>query len=175
MKITYVEKKYKIAERFKEILNGKLEKLNRYFGDDAAVRVVCSLQNKIEKLEITVTNKGLLYRSEVSSGNMYDNIDLALPKLERQIVRNREKKVDSKKKTQKSVGFEFLEEMPELKLPDITRKKVFDIDPLLVEDAKDAMERLGHSFFIFLNAETGKVNVIYRRNDGKFGLIEVNY
>lgn len=177
MKITYVEKNYKISDRFKEILNGKLEKLNKYFGDDANIRVVCGKQNKVEKLEINVTNKGLLFRSEVSGGNMYENIDLALPKLERQIVRDRQKKIDVKKKAQKdlSIGFEFLDEMPELKLPDISRTKVFDLDPMQIEDAKDAIERIGHSFFVFLNAETGKVNIIYRRNDGKFGLIEVNY
>ena len=72
-------------------------------------------------------------------------------------------------------GFEFLEELPELKLPDISKKKVFDLDPITLEDAKDGIERLGHNFYIFLNAETGKVNVLYRRNDNKYGLIEVNY
>lgn len=175
MKITFVEKKYKISNRFKDILTEKLDKLNKYFGDDATVRVVCSEQNKIEKLEITITNKGLLYRSEVSGLNMYENIDLALPKLEKQIVRNREKVTKSKRNAPKNVGFEFLEEMPELELPEIYKKKVFDLDPIMVEEAKDAIERLGHTFYIFLNAETGKVNVIYRRNDNKFGLIEVNF
>ena len=65
--------------------------------------------------------------------------------------------------------------MPELKLPDIYKKKTFDLEPIMLEEAKDAIERLGHTFFIFLNAETGKVNVLYRRNDERFGLIEVNY
>ena len=110
---------------------------------------------------------------------MYDNIDLALPKLERQIVRHREKKIDSKK-TDKKVKdavetFEFIEEMPELKLPDVTKIKKFELAPTMLEEAKDAIERLGHSFYIFLNAETGKVNVLYRRNDGKYGLIEVTF
>lgn len=177
MKIAFVERKYKISNRFKDVLTEKLEKLNRYFGDDASARVVCSLENKVEKLEITITNKGLLYRSEVSGLNMYENIDLALPKLEKQIIRNREKVTKSKRSAPKDigVGFEFLDEMPELKLPEIYKKKVFDLDPIMVEEAKDAIERLGHTFYIFLNAETGKVNVIYRRNDNKYGLIEVNF
>jgi len=174
MKITFVEKKYKIANRFKDVVVDKLEKLNKYFGDDATARVVCSKQNKVEKLEINITNKGLLYRSEVSGLNMYENIDLALPKLEKQIVRNREKTTQSKRGA-KVVGFEYLEEMPELKLPEIYKKKSFDLDPIMVEDAKDAIERLGHTFYIFLNAETGRVNVIYKRNDDKYGLIEVNF
>lgn len=173
MKVTFIEKKYKIASRFKEVLTEKLQKLDKYFGDDATVRVVCSKQGNVEKLEVNVTNKGVLFRSEVTSGNMYDNIDLALPKLERQIVRNKQKVTKSKRlpKTQ----YEFIEEAPEAKLPDIIRKKSFTITPMLVEDAKDAIERLDHSFYIFLNVESGKVNVIYKRADNKYGLIEVDF
>ena len=175
MKVTFVEKKYKIANRFKDVMTEKLAKLDKYFGEGAEARVVCSEQNNIEKLEVNITNKGLLYRAEVVSGNMYDNIDLALPKLEKQIVRNREKLTQGKRNATKNVGLEFLEEMPELKLPEIFKKKTFDLEPTMLEDAKDAIERLGHAFYIFLNAETGKVNVLYRRNDEKFGLIEVNF
>ena len=172
MKIKFVERNYKIADRFKEVMKAKLEKLKRYFGDDATVTVACVKQNKQEKLEITVSNKGILFRSEFMSDNMYDNIDLALPKLEKQIVRNREKKIDAKKKKNE---FEFIYEMPEVKLPEVFKKKSFNLDPMSEDEAKDAIERLGHTFYIFLNAESGKVNVLYRRNDGKFGLIEVNY
>lgn len=175
MKVKFVEKNYKIADRFKEVVTSKLEKLDKYFGSGASATVACVKQNKIEKLEITVTNKGLLFRSEVSGENMYNNIDLALPKLEKQIVRNREKKLKSKKKKVVDESLEFLYEMPEIELPEIYKKKVFNIDPMLVEDAKYALERLDHNFYIFLNAESGKVNVLYRRNDGKYGLIEVNY
>lgn len=173
MKITFVEKNFKIAKRLKDVVADKLEKLDKYFGEDATARVVCSKQNKIEKLEINITNKGLLYRSEVSGSNMYENIDFALPKLEKQIVRNREKATQSKRCAKAS--FEYLEKAPDLKLPEIFKKKSFDIDPIMVEDAKDAIERLGHTFYIFLNAETGRVNVIYKRNDDKYGLIEVNF
>ena len=175
MKIKFTEKNYKIADRFKDVITNKLEKLDRYFGDGASATVACVKQNKIEKLELTVVNKGLLFRSEVSSDNMYNNIDLALPKLEKQIIRNREKKIDAKKKADNVISFEFLEEMPEIELPEIYKKKVFNIDPMPVEEAKYALERLDHNFYIFLNAETGKVNVMYKRNDGKYGLIEVNY
>ena len=114
MKVKFVEKNYKIADRFKEVVTSKLEKLDKYFGSGASATVACVKQNKIEKLEITVTNKGLLFRSEVSGENMYNNIDLALPKLEKQIVRNREKKLDSKKKKVVDESLEFLYEMPEI-------------------------------------------------------------
>ncbi len=175
MKITFIENKYKIAKRFKDVMTEKLNRLDKYFGETASARVVASKQGKNEKLEVTITNKGLLYRSEVQGLNNYDNIDLALPKLEKQIVRNREKLTQKKRTAPKNLGFEFIDEMPEIKLPDIYKRKTFDLEPIMLDEAKDAIERLGHTFFIFLNAETGKVNVLYRRNDEKFGLIEVNY
>ena len=175
MKTTFVEKKYKISKRFKDIMTEKLSRLDKYFGEGAVARVVCTKQNKREKLEVNITNKGLLYRSEVSGLNMYENIDLALPKLEKQIVRNREKLTQSKRTASKNIGFEFLDELPDLNLPEIYKKKTFELDPIMIDEAKDAIERLGHTFYIFLNAETGKVNVLYRRNDNKYGLIEVNF
>ena len=109
---------------------------------------------------------------------MYNNIDFALPKLEKQIVRNSEK-LKEKRKTRKikemvTEPYEFLEEEPE-DLPAIFKKKTFDLDPMLVDDARYAIERLGHDFFVFLNAETGKINIIYRRKDNKFGLIDLKY
>lgn len=175
MKITFIEKKYKIANRFKDVITEKINRLDKYFGEDATARVVCSKQGKIEKLEINITNKGILYRSEVTGSNNYDNIDLALPKIEKQIVRNRQKITQSKRNAPKNVGYEFLEEEPELKLAEISKRKTFELDPIMVEDAKDALERLGHSFYVFLNAETGRVNVLYKRNDNKYGLIEVTF
>lgn len=175
MKVTFVEKKYKIGNRFKDVMAEKLAKLDKYFGEDATARVVCSKQNKVEKLELNITNKGVLYRAEVSGDNNYDNIDLVLPKLEKQVVRNREKLTKSKRTAPKNLGFEFLEEEPELKLPEIYRTKSFELNPIMVEEAKDAIERLGHTFYIFINAETGRVNVLYKRNDNKYGLIEVTF
>ena len=110
----------------------------------------------------------------MTSDNMYENIDLALPKIEKQIVRASEKLKDKKKKTKEVPVFEFIDEIP-APLPQVYKKKSFDLDPLTVEDAVDYMARLGHEFFIFLNAETGKVCVLYKRRDGQLGLIEVNY
>lgn len=174
MKIEFIERNYKISKKLKEIISEKIERLSKYFGDDAKAKVLCSEQNKQKKLELTIVNKGVLYRSEVSSDDMFANIDLAMPKIERQIVRHKDKKI-AKNRVKELPAFEFLTEEPEIKLPDIFKKKVFDLEPITIEDAKDYIDRLGHEFFVFLNAETGKVNVLYRRRDGKFGLIEVNY
>ena len=178
MKIEILERGgYIVSQRLERILKEKLERLSKYFDDEAKAKVVCMKEAKQEKLEITIQSKGLLYRSEVSSDNMYNNIDYALPKLEKQIVRNNEKRKEKKAKGSKQenfLPFEFLEEEPE-ELPAIYKKKTFDLDPMMIDDARFAIERLGHDFFVFLNAETGKINIIYRRRDGKFGLIDLNY
>ncbi len=178
MKIEILERGgYKVSQRLDRILREKLERLSKYFDSEANVKVVCLKDAKHEKLEITITSKGLMYRSEVTSDNMYDNIDYALPKLEKQIVRNNEKRKDKKAKGSKQenfLPFEFLEEEPE-ELPSIYKKKTFDLDPMMIDDARFAIERLGHDFFVFLNAENGKINILYRRRDGRFGLIDLNY
>lgn len=177
MKIEIIERNgYNVSQRLERILNEKLSKLEKYFEDEVNVKVVCSINGKQEKLEITVTSKGLLYRSEVSSDNMYNNIDYALPKLEKQIVRNSEKRKVKAKGCKQEIflPFEFIEEEPE-ELPAIYKKKTFELEPMLVDDARFAIERLDQNFFVFLNAETGKINIIYRRKDGKFGLIDLVY
>lgn len=178
MKLEIVERGgYNVSQRLERILNEKLSKLEKYFEDEVNVKVVCSKSPKQEKLEITVTSKGLLYRSEVSSDNMYNNIDYALPKLEKQIVRNSEKRKEKRGKGSKQenfLPFEFIEEEPE-ELPSIYKTKTFELEPMLVDDARFAIERLDQNFFVFLNAETGKINILYRRKDGKFGLIDLVY
>lgn len=177
MKIDLIERAgYTISQRLERIINEKLSKLEKYFDDEVNVKVVCSLSAKQEKLEITVTSKGLLYRSEVLSDNMYNNIDIALPKLEKQIVRalDKRKEIKGRGSKQENLAFEFIEEAPEA-LPEVYKRKTFDLDPMLLEDARFAIERLGHDFFVFLNAETGKVNILYRRKDGKLGLIDLKY
>ncbi len=178
MKIDIIERGgFTVSQRLERILNEKLSKLEKYFDEQVNVKVVCSKLAKQEKLEITVTSKGLLYRSEVASDNMYNNIDIALPKLEKQIVRNNEKRKEKKgrgSKQENFLPFEFIEDRPE-ELPSIYKQKTFDLEPLLVDDARFAIERLGHDFYVFLNAETGKINILYKRKDGKFGLIDLVY
>ena len=174
MKIEFNERNYKISPKLKNLITDKVERLSKYFGADAKAKVVCSEQNKTQKLELTITNKGVMYRSEVEGDEMYNNIDLALPKIERQIVRYKDKKI-AKSRVKEVNAYEFLTAEPDETLPEVYKRKTFDLDPITIDEARDYIERLGHTFFVFLNAETGKVNVLYRRRDSKFGLIEVNY
>lgn len=179
MKISYTTKNYNISDKFKEVLERKLNKLEKYFDDDVTIKVNCIEQAKLQKLELTINSRGMFFRSEVTSDNMYNNIDLALPKIEKQIVKQGSRfKSKLKKDAFLSNDFLFLDmaEPEEQKLsPKLVKVKKFELDPLTVEDAEAYMEALDHNFYIFLNAETGKVNVIYKRNDKNYGLIEVNY
>lgn len=176
MKIEFIEKNYKIGDKLKEIITKKISKLNRYFGEDALARVVCKLEHKTYKLEVTITNKGLLYRAEVIGENMYENIDFALPKIERQIIKQYEKKREKFRNFVLDYSdLAFLDKKPEEVNKEIIKKKVFDLDPITIEDAKDFMEAVGHNFYVFLNAETGKVNILYNRHDNRLGLIECRF
>ena len=172
MEIKYIAKNYKISDKLKEVIEKKLSKLEKYFNKDVDVKVACTEQNDNCKLEVTINSAGLFIRSEVSSDNMYNNIDLAMPKLERQIVKNN-KKYKNKFAEKPVDSFEYLEEAPAESKKKVVKTKSFELAPISVEDAEAYMDAVGHSFYVFLNGETGEVNVLYRRNDGNLGLIEV--
>ena len=173
MEIKYVARNYNISDKFKDIIEKKLDRLSKYFNKDVDVKIVCSEQNDTEMLEITINSSGLFIRSEVTSDSMFNNIDLALPKLEKQIVKGT-KRYNNKFADKPSFdAFEFIEKEPDAKLKKIVKTKTFELEPISVEDAEAYMEAVGHSFYVFLNGETGEINVLYKRNDGNLGLIEV--
>lgn len=176
MKLEFIEKNYDIGARLATIISKKVGKLERYFEDDSKARIVCKLENKTYKMELTITSKGKIFRAEVSGENMYENIDDILPKIEKQIIRQSEKKKDLFKKAAfDQPDYLFLAEKPGEVQKDIYKRKKFVLEPELLEDAEIQLENLDHNFYVFLNAETGKVNVLYKRNDGKLGLIECEY
>lgn len=173
MEIKYVAKNYKISDKFKDIIEKKLSKFDKYFNRDIDVKVVCTEQNERQKLEITINSAGLYLRSEVESDNMYNNIDVALPKLEKQIVKSTKKYKNKFADRGNYDTFEYLDSEPENIPVKVVKTKSFELDPISVEDAEAFMEAVGHNFYVFLNAETGEINVLYKRNDGNMGLIEV--
>lgn len=176
MKINYVQKNYKIADKFKDVLEKKLEKLERYFVNEIEVKVNCEEQNKVQKLEVTVNADKFTFRGEVKSDNMYNNIDQVLPKLEKQIIKNSSKyKSKYKKGGIKREDLQFIDETPEEEDLKVVKKKSFEVYPISLKDAQDNMEALGHSFYVFINKDTGKLNVMYERTDGNLGVIEVVY
>ena len=176
MKIEFVEKNYDIGSKLKNLIQKKVDKLDRYLDDTAKARVVCSLSKDVYKMELTVTYKNKFFRSEVVGENMYDDIDVVLPKIERQIIKFSKKSKDMFKKSAfDSSNFEFLTELPEDEEKKIYRTKEFDLYPMAIEEAIENMQMLEHQFYVFLNAKSKKVNVLYTRRDGELGVIECNY
>ncbi|MBE7082825.1 MAG: ribosome-associated translation inhibitor RaiA [Clostridiales bacterium] len=176
MKIEFVERNYDIGTKLQNIIQKKVDKLDRYFEDDAKARVVCSFQNKIYKLELTIFNKKRIFRAEVVGENMYESIDLAMPKIEKQIVKCAKRTRDLFRKTAFEVPeFEFLPEMPEDIEKRIYKTKEFELAPMAIEEAIENMAMVGHEFYVFLNEKSNRVNILYNRRDGELGVIECIY
>ncbi len=172
MKFIISGKNITVSEGLRTAVEDKLGKLERYFTPDTEVVVTLSVEKERQKIEVTIPMKGSIIRSEQVSNDMYVSIDLVEEVIERQLRKYKNKIVDRK---QASGNFqqEYLdkdyEEDEEVK---ILRTKKFDIKPMYPEDACVQMELLGHNFFVFVNAETDQVNVVYKRKGNTYGLIE---
>ena len=147
-------------------------KLDRFFAPETEISVTLSVEKERQKIEVTIPVKGNIIRSEQTSSDMYVSIDLVEEVIERQLKKYKNKIVD---KQQNAVAFskEFIdndyEDEEEVK---IIRSKRFGVKPMVPEEACVQMELLGHNFFVFLNAETNEVNVVYKRKGDTYGLIE---
>jgi len=172
MNIIITGKNIDITEGLKEAVNEKIGKLAKYFSDDTTAKVTLSVEKDRQKIEVTIPVKGNIIRSEQVSSDMYVSIDLVQEIIERQLKKYKNKLVDKK---QNAVSFSqaFIErEVEEEEEIKIVRTKQFDIKPMYPEDACIQMELLGHDFYVFLNAETDQVNVVYKRKGNTYGLME---
>ena len=172
MKFVIVGKNIEVTQGLKAAVEEKIGKLEKYFNPETEIHVTLSVEKERQKIEVTIPVKGSIIRSEQVSNDMYVSIDLVEEIIERQIKKYKNKLIDQKQ----SAGF-FKQEFIEKDYMDdeevkIIRTKKFDIKPMYPEDACVQMELLGHSFFVFNNAETGQVNVVYKRKGNTYGLIE---
>ena len=161
-----------VTEGLKSAVEEKLGKLDRFFAVETEVNVTLSVEKERQKIEVTIPVKGNIIRSEQVSSDMYVSIDLVEEVIERQLKRYKNKIVDKQQNAS-----EFAPEYIEKEYEDeeeikIIRSKRFGIKPMVPEEACVQMELLGHNFFVFLNAETNEVNVVYKRKGNTFGLIE---
>ena len=172
MKLEIVAKNYRVTERLEQILSGKLRKLDKYFPDDKTpCKVVLSDMGRQCKMEISISYHGTYVRSEVVGDTMYYNIDTCLPKLERQLVKHREKLNRSHKLPEKPAEYEFVSEV-EVEPVTIAKTKRFEVSVMSALEAAENMDMLGHDFYLFVNEETGNVESVYRRKDGSIGLLQ---
>ena len=176
MRIKITGRNIELTEGLKAAVEDKLNKLEKYFTPDTEVNVTLSVEKERQKVEVTIPMKGSYIRSEQVSSDMYVSIDLVEEIIERQIRRYRKKLIDKK---QAAISFSqaFIEEEDEVQDDEIqiVKTKRFAIKPAIPEEACLQMEMLGHNFYVFLNADTDQVNVVYKRKNGTYGLIEPEF
>ncbi|MGN8645422.1 ribosome hibernation-promoting factor, HPF/YfiA family [Gracilibacillus sp. HCP3S3_G5_1] len=174
-----------VTNAIKEYVERKIGKLERYFDTPPTsdVNVNISVYNDEQQIEVTIPMTNLLLRAEENHVDLYAAIDLVVDKLERQI-RKHKTKVNRKFRQQGAPKHVFAEleneatQLSEVDFEDqdieIVRTKRFELKPMDSEEAVLQMDMLGHAFFVFENSDTGNTNVVYKRRDGKYGLIEPN-
>lgn len=176
MKFIISGKNIDITAGLKDAVEQKLGKLERYFTPDTEIIVTLSVEKDRHKIEVTIPVKGDIIRSEQVSDNMYISIDLVEEIIERQL-RKYKTKLLARHKASGTFSQTFFEEdlttdEDELK---IVKTKQFGIKPMFPEDAVVQMGLLGHDFYVFCNADTDEVNVVYKRKNGTYGLIEPHF
>ena len=175
MRFTISGKNIDVTEGLKAAVTDKLGKLEKYFTPDTEIIVTLSVEKERQKIEVTIPVKGNMIRSEQVSNDMYVSIDLVEEVIERQLKKYKKKLID-KKQSAVSFNKEFIEKDYDTDDHiEIIRRKSFGMKPMYPEDACVQMELLGHSFFVFFNAETEQVNVVYKRKGNTYGLIEPEF
>ena len=169
MNIKIVGRKVNLRENFKELVQRKLSKFDRIFDEDADATVTVTLEKNRQTVEIMIKQRGMLYRAEATASEMNEALDDVVAALGNQIRRN-------KKRAQKMQPVELPDtyyDMPdEEDEPEIAKRKTFYVKVMTVEEAILQMEMLGHTFFMYRDGDTGEIDVVYKRRDGKYGVLE---
>ncbi len=175
MKVIITGRNIELTDGIKGAVEEKLEKLDKYFNKETEAHVTLSVEKERQKAEVTIPMKGHVVRAEQVSNDMYVSIDLVEEVIERQLKKYRNKLV-TKQQTAAYLNDDFVNaddaDEDDVK---IIKTKRFGIKPMYPEDACIQMELLGHDFFVFMNAETDEVNVVYKRKGNTYGLIEPEF
>lgn len=170
MNITIVGRKCTPRESFKERAELKLRKVEKFFGPDSTAKITATVEKNIKIVEITLTKGGFIFRAQERSQDLEDALDACVDSLIRQIRKNKTKL--EKKIHEASFDEVFNADIDEETDFDIVRTKSVILKPETVDEAVLQMNMLGHQFYMFRNAETDDINVVYKRKDGGYGLIE---
>jgi len=164
-----------VTEGLKTAVYEKIGKLEKYFTPDTEVHVTFSVEKERQKIEVTIPVKGNIIRAEQVSNDMYVSIDLVEEIIERQLRKYKNKLLNYKQATSNFNKAFIEDEYTEDDTIKIVKTKKFAIKPMDAEEACIQMELLGHNFFVFRNAQTDEVNVVYKRKGNTYGLIEPEY
>ena len=171
MKIEIVGRNYDVGEKLKDVTAKKLSKLDKYFDEESKAKVSFKKEATTLTIEVMLDYAGRLVRATASGDNFYDGLDVVLPKLEGQIRKYRTRFDKHQKNSAYLAAAEYFKEA-ENKQSKVVKQKKFTLKPMTVEEAIEELELLGHTFYVFLEAKSNTVQVIYKRNDGDLGLIE---
>lgn len=177
MKINISGKNMAVTDALKDVTEKKMSKLEKYFFEEVPVNITLSVEKNRQIIEVTIPFSGAIIRAEESTDDMYQSIDKVIDVLERQI-RKHKTKLQKKSKGLETIRFENIQALPTVdkeKEPSIVRTKRFAMKPMDAEEAVLQMELLRHAFFVFRNAESDDVNIVYKRKDGNYGLIEPEF
>lgn len=171
MKIEIVGRNYDVAEKLKDVTAKKLSKLDKYFDQESKAKVSFKKESTTLTVEVMLDYAGRLVRATASGDSFYDGLDVVLPKLEGQIRKYRTRFDKHQKNSAYLAAAEYLNggDNRESK---VVKQKKFALKPMTVAEAIEELDLLGHSFYVFLEAKSNTVQVIYKRNDGDLGLIE---
>lgn len=177
MKITISGKQIELTNALKARVEDKFSKLDRYFHKETEAFVTLSVQRELQTIEATIQSGHLILRAEEATDDLYVSIDMAVDTLERQL-RKHKTRIEKKLKKEyfeaarlNEIPYEEeIEEEVEFK---IVKTKKFEVKPMTEEEAILQMNLIGHQFFVFKNGETGESNVVYKRKDGNYGIIEL--
>ena len=171
MKINVSGKNFNVTKALKDYAEKKVGKLERFFDTQVEAQVTLSVEKDRHIVEVTMPINGMLLRGETATNDMYSSIDLVVDKLEKQIGKYKTKIAKSIRKNPFKYN-NIEQDAAEDVEPKIVKVKRFPLKPMDLDEAVMQMELLGHDFFVFSNAETDQVNVVYKRRDGNYGLIE---
>lgn len=177
MKLQIKAKNFKVSDYLEQLIEKKFTKLGKYFNEDVQADIKISVDAGLEKLEATIRANGAIFRAEEISTDVYSTIETVTQRLEGQITRYKDKLI-SKHQQGGGILFDEIEDADdddEDAEIDIVRTKRFAIKPMDAIEAALQMRLLNHSFFVFMDADTDQVCVVYERKDGKVGLIEPEY
>jgi putative sigma-54 modulation protein len=177
MKISVRGQHMEVTEALRDYVEKKLSRLERYFETPptSAAHATLSVIKGMQTVEVTIPFPGMLLRAQEKNNDMYASIDLVVDKLERQIRKNKTK---VNRRFRQEAGMRDLFRIDTARYADeeedleVVRTKQFNLKPMDVEEAILQMNMVGHNFFVFANLDTEKINVVYKRSDGKYGLIE---
>lgn len=174
MKLILTARKTVIKDFFKEKVEKKLSKLERFFDDEVTAYVTVTHIKDREIVEITIDNNGMFYRCEKTTGDRVESLDYVVDSLTKQIVKNKTRLEKRLRENAFSEQYTLLDTQEDEQLEDysVVRTKKFSMKPMNLEEAILQMNLVGHTFYMFINDSTDEVNVVYKRKNGDYGLIE---